>query len=170
MIRWQWARFNELTGAQVYEVLALRERVFVVEQNCVYLDADGLDYKAWHLLGWADLASGPVLALYLRVFSPGDYFEEHAIGRVITDPAYRGQGLGRALMVKAIHHIHAMQTTPQASVTVPVRISAQAYLEDFYASLGFERKGEGYLEDGIPHVSMLLPAKTSASPASSKYP
>ena len=145
MITWKWAKFDELSAVEVYELLKLRQIVFAVEQNCVYLDVDGKDLAAWHLLGWQK----GELAAYLRVLPPGLRFPEHAIGRVVTAPSARGQSVGRALMLKSLEAIQAQFGA------VPIRISAQAYLEKFYGSLGFVVVGEPYLEDKIPHIEML---------------
>lgn len=150
MISWKWAKFEELSALEVYDLLKLRQVVFAVEQNCAYLDADGKDIEAWHLLGMKSLGNGShELVAYLRVLSPGLRFPEHAIGRVVTAPSTRGQGTGRTLMMKALECIEA------EFGAVPIRISAQAYLEKFYRSLGFMVVGEPYLEDKIPHIEML---------------
>jgi ElaA protein len=138
--RWQWTRFDALSAAEVYAVLAVRAEVFVVEQRCAYLDPDGLDGDAWHLLGW----DAGALAAYLRVLPPGARFLEAAIGRVLYAPTHRGRGLGRAVVAEALRRLGP----------VPVALSAQAHLEAFYASFGFVRTGPEHDEDGIPHVPM----------------
>lgn len=148
MPTWRWLRFEELAAAQLYEVLALRQAVFVVEQRCVYLDADGRDQTAWHLLG----LRGDMLAAYLRVLPPGPDQAGPAIGRVLTHPAARGGGLGRALMAEGLQRTRALFPGQ------PVRLAAQQHLVPFYASLGFAPAGPPYDEDGIAHVDMLLPA------------
>ena len=145
MIDWQWCRLDELTAQQQYAIFAAREAVFVVEQNCVYQDLDGLDLDAHHLIGWND---GDVAA-YLRVLAPGVKHAEPAIGRVLTAKAFRRTGLGRQLMRIALEHIERHYPTQG------VRISAQVYLDGFYHSFGFVPCSEQYLEDGIPHVEML---------------
>jgi ElaA protein len=114
--------------------------VFVVEQNCPYLDADGVDDIARHL--WAE--QGGAIAAYLRIVPAGVKFAEVSIGRVITAPEARGTGLGRELMKRGI----------AAAGHVPIRIGAQAHLEKFYGELGFQRASDVYDEDGIPHVEM----------------
>lgn len=144
-IRWQWSPFSALSLPALYAALQLRQRVFVVEQACPFLDADGLDDLAWHLLGWAD----DVLAAYVRVFAPGTVFPEASIGRVVTHPDLRRTGTGRALMAEAIRRTGAL--APGA----PIRIGAQRYLEEFYAGFGFRICSEPYIEDGIPHIHML---------------
>ncbi len=137
-------RFDSLSAADVYDVLALRQRVFVVEQRCAYLDADGLDRDAEHLL----LRDGPVLVAYLRVLAPGVRFPTVTIGRVVVSPDRRGEQLGRRVMVEALRCIEA------ARGLIAISLSAQAHLERFYASLGFVRTSEVYDEDGISHVDM----------------
>ena len=145
-LQWRWARLESLGGEEVYDLLALRSRVFVVEQQCIYLDADGVDRHAWHLLGRA--ADG-VLVACLRAVDPGVKYAEPSIGRVITAPEARGTGLGRVLVLEGLARCQA--TWPGQGN----RISAQSRLERFYASLGYERVGEDYLEDDIPHCEML---------------
>lgn len=140
-LTWHVRRFEELTPAELYAILALRQRVFVVEQNCVYLDTDGVDSMCRHL--WAERGGGP--AAYLRIVPAGVKFPEASIGRVITAPEARGEGLGRELMKRGLEAVGA----------VPIRIGAQAYLEKFYGELGFVRVSDVYDEDGIPHILML---------------
>jgi ElaA protein len=144
-MRWTWARFEGLSLDDLYDALALRCRVFILEQG-PYQDPDGLDRGAWHLLG-RDAAG--ILQTYLRVVDPGLKFEEPSIGRVITAPGVRGSGAGRALMVEGLRRCE--QVWPGRRI----RISAQAHLERFYGSLGFETVGEPYGEDNIPHIEML---------------
>ena len=138
---WLLRTFDELTVAQLYAIVQLRERVFVVEQRCTYLDADGLDRDARHF--WAE--RGGEIAAYLRILPAGVKYAEVAIGRVVTTPEARGGGLGRDLMRRGI----------AACGPVPIRISAQAHLEDWYAELGFKRASNIYDEDGIAHIDML---------------
>jgi ElaA protein len=145
-VTWTLTPFAALSPQQLYEALALRQRVFVVEQACAYLDCDGHDPAALHLLGTD--ARG-VLVAYARLLPPGTTYREAAIGRVVTDRSARGAGTGRALMHEAIARVRA--TWPG-----PVRIGAQRYLERFYRELGFVADGEPYDEDGIPHVEMVL--------------
>ena len=148
-LAWTWLRFEALGVDRLYDALALRCRVFVLEQG-PYLDPDGLDRQAWHLLGHD--AQGRLQAC-LRVVDPGVKYAEPSIGRVITAPEVRGSGLGRALMAEGLARCSA------AWPGQGVRISAQAHLERFYASLGFGRVGEAYLEDDIPHLEMLREAR-----------
>jgi ElaA protein len=145
-LRWLWLRFDELTIDQLYRILALRERVFVVEQECLYHDIDGRDAHSHHLLGID--AAGSLVA-YLRLVAPGYRFPEPSIGRVVTDRAARRQGWGHALMNEGIRR--AEEIYPGQ----PIRISAQRYLEGFYASHGFGPAGTPYDEDGIEHIEMV---------------
>lgn len=145
MLDWEWLPFDRLTGRQVHDLLALRQRVFVVEQRCAYLDADGLDPKCWHGLGSRD----GVLVACARIVPPGEKFAEPAIGRVVTAPEVRRSGLGRELMLEAIAQ------TKRLYPGQDIRLGAQRYLERFYRSLGFEPVGEPYDEDGIPHIEMV---------------
>lgn len=144
-MHWTWQRFADLGVDNLYDALALRCRVFVLEQG-PYLDPDGLDRASWHLLG-RDAAGA--LAAYLRVVDPGAKYAEPAIGRVITAPEVRGTGLGRSLMIEGVARCVA------AFPGQGIRISAQAHLERFYNGFGFVRTGANYLEDDIPHVEML---------------
>jgi ElaA protein len=145
-LEWQWCRLDELSSEQVYAVLEARVAIFVVEQNCAYQDLDGLDAAAGHLIAW----SGKEVAGYLRVLGPGTRFDNPSIGRIITTKPFRGSGLGREVVAKGLEHTR-MRYPGQ-----PVRISAQQYLEKFYRDFGFVTVSEPYLEDGIPHVEMVL--------------
>ena len=144
-IHWRECAFADLSLSDLYALLRLRSVVFVLEQQCLYEDMDGKDPHARHLLGVRD---GNLIA-YARLFAPGDYFEEAAIGRVVTEPASRGLGVGRQLMEQAICAVE------RAWGQVPIRIGAQSYLRAFYESFGFQIDGEPYIEDGIPHLPML---------------
>ncbi len=146
MTTWHLREFRELSTSELYAIVELRERVFVVEQKCVYLDADGLDPRSRHL--WAE-RDGAIVA-YLRIVPAGAKYDELAIGRVVTAPEVRGSGLGRELMRRALDAIGG----------AAVRISAQAHLEAFYSSLGFHTASLPYDEDGIPHVEMIRPSGT----------
>jgi ElaA protein len=150
---WTWQRFDDLSSRDVYDFLALRSQVFVVEQACVFLDTDYCDQAAWHLLGRVIDDSGtPKLAAYLRALDAGVKYDEPSIGRVIVAEAWRGSGLGRTLMEEGIARARALWPSDD------IVIGAQQRLEDFYRSLGFEREGEIYDEDGIDHIQMRLPA------------
>ncbi len=161
-VTWAWRRFEALSADDVYDMLALRSEAFVVEQQCSFLDADGCDRHAWHLLGRVDAGRVDAgvegqsqtimapLAAYLRSLDPGVKCPESSIGRVIVASPYRGTGLGRALMHEGIARAQAQR--PQ----VAIRISAQLRLAAFYVSLGFRSEGSPYIEDGIDHVDMHL--------------
>ena len=152
MIEWQWSSFADLAVADLYEMLALRQQVFVLEQTCLYPDIDGLDPDAHHLLGWRTVDGKRELAATLRCLAPGTKYDEMSLGRVVTSPSARGTGLGRELVAQGIacaerlHPGHA------------IRIGAQAHLETFYAGFGFRTVSAPYDEDGIPHIDMLRPA------------
>ena len=152
--RWLWKSWTELTVPELYALLKLRQQVFVVEQDCPYLDADGLDPKAHHLLG----LDRHGLFATLRGFGPGILRPEQVIGRVVVAPTHRGAGWGRELMIqgqRALRHTHGPG---------PIWLSAQAHLEPFYSQLGYARCGEGYLEDNIPHLPMRLPPEAPQQP------
>lgn len=137
--------YPSLTKEELYEILALRCEVFVVEQECPYQDPDGKDDKAIHVMGF----EGEELAAYTRLFTPGDYFKEAAIGRVVTSPAHRGKGFGKEIMIASIDHLEKNLGQTE------IRLSAQTYLQRFYEDLGFISEGETYLEDNIPHIAMV---------------
>jgi ElaA protein len=144
-MNWIWQRFEDLGVDNLHDALQLRARVFVLEQG-PYLDVDGHDRSAWHLLGRDGHGT---LAAYLRVVDPGVKYDEPSIGRVVTAPAVRGTGLGRALMREGLAGC-ATRWPGHA-----IRISAQARLQRFYVALGFAAAGDEYLEDGIHHLEML---------------
>lgn len=147
MTPWRYAAWSELTVDELYRMLVLRQRVFVVEQTCAYADADGWDPRASHL--WADDAAGTAAIACARIFAPGVKGDEARLGRIVTAPEVRGTGLGRALVVEGLARIAA------AHGAVPVKIGAQRYLERFYGELGFATVSDEYDEDGIPHVDMV---------------
>ncbi len=144
LLRWRWSRFEDLGVDDLYDALALRCRVFILEQG-PYLDTDGVDRQCWHLLGRD--ASG-VLAAYLRVVDPGIKYAEPSLGRVITSPEVRGTGAGHGLVAEGVARCVA------AWPGLGIRISAQAHLQRFYRQHGFVAVGEPYAEDGIPHIEM----------------
>ncbi len=145
MISWQCKTFSELTNEELYKILQLRNEVFVVEQNCPYQDCDNKDLKAHHLTGW----NGDILVAYTRLLPKGiSYPDAASIGRVVTSPAFRGKNLGRELMLKSMESIYTLFGH------VPITIGAQLYLKRFYESFSFLQQGAGYLEDGIPHITM----------------
>jgi ElaA protein len=152
-IRWILKPFDRLTPQELYELLKLRSRVFVLEQECLYLDQDDKDQQAFHLLGMR----GDDLVAYARLFEPGNYYAEAAIGRIVTAPEVRGKGLGKALLTKA------MEIATRLYGEGAIRIGAQQYLRKFYEELGFRVDGDPYLEDGIPHIEMIYPPANRAS-------
>jgi ElaA protein len=136
--------FNEFTIYELYQILQLRSEVFVVEQDCVYQDLDFKDQKAVHVYG----VKNEKIVAYTRIFKPGDYFDNASIGRVVVAALERKYGFGHDL-IKA--SIKAVKTHFKVD---KITISAQVYLKKFYESHGFKQVGEGYLEDGIPHIKM----------------
>lgn len=146
MTHWTCKTFAELTPDELYAILRLRSEVFVVEQNCVFLDMDNKDQKSHHLMGWR----GSELVGYSRILRAGISYVESSIGRVVTSPAARRLGVGRELLNKSIGTVYTLYGKQ------PIRIGAQCYLIKFYESFGFVQKGEIYLEDGIEHIEMLL--------------
>ena len=149
MIAWQWSSFEQLSKADLYTVLAARQNVFILEQQCFYADLDGCDEGAHHLLGWREVDGRRVLAAYLRCLAPGVKFTEMSLGRVLTTEAARGSGAGRALLAEGIARAEALHPGQR------IRIGAQQHLERFYGSFGFTACSEPYDEDGIRHVDML---------------
>jgi len=149
-LAWSWSRFEDLGVDGVYDMLALRAKVFVLEQG-PYLDPDGADRHAWHLLG-RDATHRALLA-YLRVLDAGVKFDEVSIGRVVVDATLRGQGVGHQLVREGLAFC-ARQWPGQ-----PIALSAQAHLQPFYGQHGFEAVSAEYLDDGIPHVDMRRSAR-----------
>jgi len=144
-MNWIIKSFNELTPSELYAILQLRCEVFVVEQNCPYLDEDDRDQNSYHLMGWKN----DLLAAYTRILPQGLAFDEASIGRVVTSPKARGGGIGRELMQRSIKELYKLYGE------VPIRIGAQLYLRPFYTALGFSQVSEVYIEDGIEHIKML---------------
>lgn len=139
--------FNELNTSQLYQVMSLRQEVFVVEQNCPYLDTDGKDQFSWHVMF---LDENENLSAYCRLLPKGVSYEKYpSIGRILTAPAARKRGLGKQLMKFSI------AKAEELFGRTAIKISAQCYLENFYKSFGFEPVGEMYLEDDIPHIAMV---------------
>jgi len=145
-LTWTTKPFDSLTLAELYALLQLRSEVFVVEQTCAFQDIDGQDQAAWHLLGYTETGE---LAAYTRLFAAGISYPEASIGRVVVSPKFRRYGLGRELLRQSIAAID------QLFGEQPIQIGAQLYLKDFYESFHFRQHGEGYLEDGIPHIHMI---------------
>ncbi len=139
--------FDKLSLDQLYAIMRLRQEVFVVEQECPYLDADGKDQESEHLMIFMENE----LAAYTRLVPPGISYEQYSsISRVVNHVNFRGQGLGKILMEKSIQECQRL--FPKHSI----KISAQCYLEKFYTALGFQDLGNRYDEDGIPHMAMLF--------------
>jgi ElaA protein len=146
MLIWKCKPFRDLSIYELYAIMRLRIEVFVVEQNCAFQDADNKDQHCYHLCGW----DNDVPAAYVRLVPPGVSYTEPSIGRVVTSPAHRGAGAGRALMLKAIEQCELLFGRTN------IKIGAQLYLRKFYESLGFMQSGDIYLEDGIEHIEMIF--------------
>ena len=159
-VRWRWCRFDELSVHELQNIYTARQLVFVLEQECPYLDADGVDEQSHHLAAWSARQREPLA--YARVVAPGVKYAEPSIGRVITTSAARGTRLGRELVRRAVELALATYSGQG------IRISAQSRLERFYAGFGFQRIGEDYLEDNIPHTEMLLPARPTSTTSSGR--
>ena len=139
-------KFQELGLEELYNILQLRSEIFVVEQDCVYQDIDGKDQKALHIIGYQNSK----IVAYTRCFKKGEYFEEaSSIGRVVVKESGRSYGYGHKIMEASIKAIQDEYNTEV------IKLSAQQYLIKFYESHGFSTTGEGYLEDGIPHIAMI---------------
>lgn len=144
MITFKWLTFSELSTYQLYDILALRADVFVVEQNIAYTDPDGKDLLAHHLLGIEDNK----LVAYLRLFPPTEINNYIKFGRVLTSQSVRTKGYGKKLIQELIDYCNKQFTG------IPIKCSAQQYLLKFYQSFGFDAQGESYIEEGIPHIAM----------------
>jgi len=147
-IKWHWKNFEELTLQELYALLKLRAEVFVVEQKCTFLDIDGCDQDAMHLLGTVKggNSNSECLACYLRVIRKEQH-NEASFGRVVVSPQFRGKKLGGELVDRVTEYLDSIGVTKTT-------IDAQCYLEQFYLSRGFETVSESFLEDEIPHISM----------------
>ena len=144
-LQWTWARFDDLGVHALHDALALRCRVFILEQG-PYQDPDAADKHAWHLLG---RSAGGTLQALLRVVDPGVNYDQPSIGRVVVAPELRGTGAGRALLCEGLRRCQS------AWPGQAVRISAQAHLQRYYGAQGFVPVTAEYLEDDIPHIGML---------------
>jgi ElaA protein len=155
MMQWRFAPFAELTPHEVHDLFQARAAAFVVEQNCVFQDMDGIDPECWHLLGFSPSplgegrGEGKQLVAYCRLVPPGTKYTEPSIGRVVTTSAVRGTGCGKELMREAL--ARAEKLWPRRAI----RIGAQRHLERFYVDLGFVTASEPYDEDGILHIEMV---------------
>jgi ElaA protein len=147
-IHWVLKKFEELTPHELYAVLQLRSAVFVVEQACVYQDADNKDPYCYHLMGYNENG----LVAYTRLLAPGVSYQQASIGRVVTAPAVRRYGFGKKLMQESIDTVYRLFGNG------PIKIGAQSYLKKFYESFGFVQTGAPYLEDGIEHIYMIKAA------------
>lgn len=143
--RWQSTAFNQLLNTELYAILRLRQQVFAIEQDSLYLDLDNLDQGARHMLCW----EGEQLIAYQRILAPGVSYPESSLGRIVVHPGARGQNLGREIVQRGIDH--NLSAWPDHDI----RINAQAYLRQFYRELGFIEDSDVYDEDGIPHIEML---------------
>lgn len=142
-INWQWKKFEQLSVYELHDILKLRQEVFIIEQNCVYLDIDDIDKTAWHLLG----LKKDSLCAYSRVYQAKNQ-RQILIGRVLTSLELRGQAIGKQLMQETLEFIK------RENPDMPIKVSAQAHLENFYADFGFVKTSEPYDEDGIMHIDM----------------
>lgn len=148
MLHFSCQSFDELNVYELYELLALRQEVFIVEQNCPYLDCDGKDQESYHFCGRDEQGK---LVCYTRLLPKGLAYEEYAsIGRVLSSASVRSTGAGRELMRQSIDKCRELFGNE------PIKIGAQSYLLKFYESFGFRSTGEEYMEDGIPHTKMIL--------------
>lgn len=144
-MNWELKKFKELKVEEIYKILELRNEVFIVEQQCAYQDCDGKDENAYHLY----LQDNGEIIAYLRILKKGVSFDEISIGRVLVRKNYRGKGISREMMLKAINFIELNLNEKE------IKIQAQSYLVNFYKSLGFKETSNEYLEDNIPHIDML---------------
>ncbi len=146
-MNWNWYSFNELSNHQLYDLLQLRQDVFIIEQDCIYPDLDGLDFNCLHLLGYQD----EQLIAYLRLI-PAEFHpsKNTAFGRIISKSKNRGAGIGKLMVESAINY--SKEHYPRKNI----QLSAQQHLQEFYQKFGFISFGEAYDEDGIMHIDMLL--------------
>ena len=145
-MEWKLKTFQELTPKELYLILQARVDIFVVEQECAYPEIDGKDDASHHLF----LENDGHIAAYLRILQKGTIYEELSLGRVIVRKEYRRNGLGNELITRALEFVRR-----DLGERV-VKIQAQEYLRSFYGSFGFKAISQVYLEDGIPHIDMIL--------------
>ena len=146
MISWVFKKFDTLTPFELYSIHQLRNEVFVVEQNCVFQDADNKDQESYHLMAW----DNEILIAYARIVPAGVAYDIYpSIGRVVTSAKVRNTGVGKMLMQ------HSIEELQKLFGNVPIKLGAQLYLKKFYESFGFSQTSEVYLEDGIPHIEMI---------------
>jgi ElaA protein len=146
-IQWLLKKFEDLSPYELYAILQLRNEVFVVEQNCIFQDADDKDQASYHLMGFVNNK----LIAYTRIVPPGEIYEQASIGRVVTSLSIRKSGAGKELMQQSIDAVYKLFGVQ------PIKIGAQLYLKRFYKSFGFEQVSDVYLEDGIEHIYMMKP-------------
>ena len=139
--------FDELSKSELYSILSIRNKVFVVEQNCSYQDPDGKDFDSFHLM--VKPSNSNKIIAYIRIILQDPIYEQSSISRVLVDRKYRGNGIARHMLNKGIKFIR------NNSQEDGIKLSAQEYLIPFYKSLGFKAVSDIYLEDGIPHVEMV---------------
>ena len=149
IIKYIWKTFAELSSDELYAMIHLRQKVFIVEQDCPYIDADYADQDAFHLLAYNDKD----LIGYLRAFRPGIKYDGSSLGRIVTEINSRGLGIGKEITKEGVNFLS--KEYPEHEIV----ISAQHRLMHFYVELGFEARGEVYLEDDIDHIQMYLPPK-----------
>ncbi len=145
MLNWHLKKFEELRCEEIYKILKIRNEVFIVEQQCAYQDCDGKDKKSYHLY----LEDNGEILCYLRILPKNVSYNEVSIGRVLVNKNYRGKGIAKEMMLKAMNFIEENLNEKE------IKIQAQLYLFNFYKSLGFEEVSNEYLEDNIPHIDML---------------
>jgi ElaA protein len=146
MTKWILKKFDDLTSYELYSILQLRNEVFVVEQNCIYQDADNKDQASYHFTGWVN----EKLIAYTRLLPKGVAYKDYvSIGRVVTSPSARGSGIGKELIQRSIEQANTLFGD------IPIKIGAQIYLKIFYSEFGFQQTGEVYFEDGIEHIEMI---------------
>jgi len=149
-LRWVTKTFNELNANELYSLLRLRSEVFVVEQNCIFLDMDNNDQKAFHTIGFI----GEEVVATTRLFDKNIMYDGYqSIGRVVTAPKHRGLSIGKALMQYSISECERLFGKG------PIKIGAQLYLKKFYNEQGFEQSGDVYIEDEIDHIPMIRAEK-----------
>jgi len=147
-MKWSFKKFDDLTPLELYLILQLRNEVFVVEQNCVFQDADNKDQGSHHLMGW----DNDLLVAYSRIVPLGIAYDSFpSIGRVVTSPKMRGTGIGKILMQQSIEALQKLFGKTS------IKLGAQLYLKKFYESFDFTQSSDIYIEDGIPHIEMIRP-------------
>lgn len=144
-MNWNVKKFEELKCEEIYKILQIRNKIFIVEKKCAYQDCDGKDKKSYHLY----LEDKGEVISYSRILLRKVSYNEVSIGRVLVNKNYRGMGIARKMMIKAINFIEKNLGEKE------IKIQAQCYLIHFYKSLGFKEISNEYLEDNIPHIDML---------------